>query len=339
MSKTSVQPRIVAVLGAGNFGTTISQVLAENGHRVHLWNWQKDHKPLRQIERYHENKTYLPGVRLLKNIIPTYHIDMALYAADAIFLAVPSTAMEHTISFAARSMPEKTHIVNLSKGLHPTKHKPMSQVIQSHLRPSLRKHVVTLSGPAVAEQLVHHQTTFMNIASRSKRSRDAVKELIENDFVKLVPTKDMVGIEVAGSFKNVYAILIGVCDGMKLGLNTKAALLTLGVREIEDAIVMLGGKRRTACDLAGLGDLIGTAFSRYSRNRAFGELLGKGNTVTEAKKKMRQTVEGVSATDCLYRIAAKHKKTLPLAGLVYHILHGKGDPRKKVTRFLTLLRD
>jgi glycerol-3-phosphate dehydrogenase (NAD(P)+) len=337
MKKGRFTPHIVAVLGAGNFGTAIAQVLAENGHRVHLWNWEQDHLPLKQIEKYHENRKYMPGVRILKNVVPTYKIEEAVADADIVFLAVPSMAMEHVIGFAARNISNKSIVVNLTKGLHPDMHIPMSKIISKHVRPQLRKHIVTISGPAVARQLVHHGFTMMNIASKNQSSLKKVRHVLENDFVKLIPTKDILGVEVGGSFKNVYAILIGVCEGMKLPLNTQAALLTLALGEIEDMIHAMGGKRATAHELAGLGDLIGTALCKESRNHRFGHYLAKGLTVAQARKKVGQTVEGIDAVKCLHSLARAHKQNLPIAHLVHSLVNGKGDVKKKMERFLKQL--
>ena len=337
MYKNKNKPKVVTVLGAGNFGTAISQVLAENGHRVNLWNWEQDHLPLKQIEKYHENKKYMPGIKLLKNIVPMYRLDMALHATNAVFFAVPSMSMEHVVSFASRSIESKSIFVYFSKGLHPELHKPMSSIIGKHVRPALKKKIVTISGPAVAEQLIHHHVSMMNIAGKNRGSVNQVKNILENDFVKLVPVKDMIGIEVAGSFKNVYAVLMGVCDGMKHGLNTKAGLLAFAMSEIGDVVHALGGKRKTAHELAGLGDLVGTAFSQYSRNRQFGEYIGKGLSRKKALSKMKQTVEGINATHCLHSIAKKNGIKLPLASLVYSIVFGRGDARKKMQNFLKKL--
>lgn len=337
LKKNKKKPRIVAVLGAGNFGTAIAQVLAENGHRVHIWNWEQDHVPLKQIEQYSENKKYLPGVKLLKQIIPIYNLHEALYATEAIFFAVPSIAMEHVVSFGSRSISNTSALVTLSKGLHSDLQLPMSTIISKHVRPTLRKHIVVVSGPSVAEQIVHHHITMLNIAGNNLSSVRKVSNLLENDFVKLIQVNDIIGVEIAGSFKNVYAILMGVCDGMGLGLNTKAALLTFALSEIEDTIVALGGKRETANEIAGLGDLIGTVFSKYSRNRQYGEYLGKGIRPKKAKGEMNQTVEGIVATHCLYEIAKRKNLHLHLAQLVHSMIFGNVDVRKKMNLFLKKL--
>lgn len=144
----------------------------------------------------------------------------------------------------------------------------------------------------------------------------------------------MIGVEVGGSFKNVYAIAVGMCDGLGLGLNTKAALLTYALREIADLIRAMGGKRDAAYELAGVGDLIGTSLCPESRNRTFGEYLGKGMSGKQALKRMKQTVEGVDAANCLLRLAERHKVDAPFAKTIFACFNTKGDPRLTFKKFL-----
>lgn len=328
-------PSIVAVLGAGNFGTAIAQVLAENGHRVHLWNWEQEHEPLQQIEKYQENKRYLPGIKLLKRIVPTYQIGDALRGAEVVFLAVPSSAMDNTLSFAGRHIGKKTIIVNVSKGFDLETREPMSCVISRHLPPALRKQLVTVSGPAVANQLVAHHVTIMNVASKNQHCIDRVHEILGNPFLRLVETTDILGVEVGGLCKNVYAVGFGMCDGLGVELNMKAALVTVAVREMAAAMRALGGKSHTAYELAGLGDLIGTGFNKTSRNCRFGTYLGQGHTTREAHDEIKQTVEGVNASACLHWIEAQHKLSLPFADAVYRAIHTKADPVKVMQKYLS----
>ncbi|MFH1946800.1 MAG: NAD(P)H-dependent glycerol-3-phosphate dehydrogenase [Candidatus Magasanikbacteria bacterium] len=328
------QKQTIAVLGAGNMGTAVAQVLADNGHEVRIWNWEGEHLPLKQIEKYGENKKYLPRVKLSKNIIPKFELKEALSEAEIVFFVVPSGAMEHTISFASRSIEHKTILVDVSKGVEPQSLRLIPHIIIKHVRPELRKNVVTISGPAVAGQMVKKQFTAMNIASKNKKAIKKVVEAMNNEYIKLIPTNDVIGVEIGGSFKNVYAIVVGMCDGMGYGLNTKAALLTKSLEEIANLIQAMGGRKHTAYELAGLGDLIGTALCPESRNRTLGEYLGKGMKGPQAQKKMRQTVEGVSATLCLLKLARKHKVRVPLAEMVNECLSTKGDPRKIFHNFL-----
>jgi len=329
-----IKKNIVAVLGAGNMGTAVAQVLADNGHEVRIWNWEGEHTPLKQIEKYSENKKYLPGVKLSKNIIPKYKIKEALQGADIVFFVVPSGAMEHTISFAARSIEHNTVLVDVSKGIEPQSLRLIPHIIMKHVRPDLRKNVVTISGPAVAGQMVKKQFTAMNIASKNKKAIKKVMEAMSNEYIKLVPTNDVIGVEVGGSFKNVYAIVAGMCDGMGYGLNTKAALLTKSLEEIANLMQAMGGRKHTAYELAGLGDLIGTSLCPDSRNRTLGEYLGSGIKGHQAIKKVKQTVEGVDATLCLLKLARKNKIRVPLAEMVNECLSTKNDPRKIFNNFL-----
>lgn len=328
------QKYIIAVLGAGNMGTAMAFVLAGNGHEVKIWNWEQDHQPLRQIEKFHENKKYLPGVKLPDNIKPTYQIDRALAGAEAVFMVVPSGAMEYTISFAARSIKHNAVIVDVSKGVEPESLRLIPHLIIKHVRPALKRNVVTISGPAIASQMVAKSYTAMNVAGKNRRAIRRVVEVLQNDYVKLVPTSDVIGVEAGGSFKNVYAIAVGICDGLGYGLNTKAALLTNALAELADLIKAMGGRRQTAYELAGLGDLMATAFSHESRNRQFGEYLGQGLNRAQAGKKMKQTVEGVAAAQCLSRLMKKYRLHGPLADMVYACLRTTGDPRRIFRKFI-----
>ncbi|MFA7244645.1 MAG: NAD(P)H-dependent glycerol-3-phosphate dehydrogenase [Candidatus Magasanikbacteria bacterium] len=325
---------LVTVLGAGNMGTAIAQVLADNGNIVNIWNWEGDIEPLEQIEKHHENKKYLKGVKLSEKIIPKYKIDEALENSEIVFLAIPSNVLEHTIAFASRNIKNRTIVVDLSKGIDAKSLQITSFVIAKHLRTGLKKNVVTVSGPAIASQMVDKKFTAMNIASKNSRAIKKVREIMENDYIKLVPTKDVIGVDVGGSFKNVYSIAIGMCEGLGYGLNTKAALLTYAIREIADITKAMGGKRHTAYGLAGLGDLIGTSLCEDSRNHRFGKYLGQGMTADKAKEKVNQTVEGIEAANCLVRLSEKFNLDTPFAYTIYHCITSKHDPRRAFENLL-----
>jgi len=328
------QKQIVAVLGAGNMGTAIAQVLADNGNEVRIWNWEGDHIPLRQIEKNRENKKYLPGVKLSKNIIPKNKIEEALENAEVVFFVVPSGAMEYTISFAARSIKNNAILVDISKGIEPNSLRLIPHIIIKHVRPELKKNVVTVSGPAVAGQMVAKQFTAMNIASKNKKAIKKVIEVFANKYIRLIPTTDVVGVEIGGSFKNVYAIAVGMCDGMGYGLNTKAAILTKSLEEIANLIGAVGGRKHTAYELAGLGDLIGTSLCSDSRNRTLGEYMGQGMTAKKALKKIKQTTEGIDATKCLLRLAKKHKVEVPFAKMIGKCIDTTGNPKNILHNYL-----
>ena len=326
--------RKLAVLGAGNMGTALAKALSENGHQVNIWNWEGDLSPLKQIEKYHENKKYLPGFKLSKNITPYFKIADALKDVEVVFFVVPSVAMSHTVAFASRNVPKDAVLVDLSKGIDVNTLEITTDVIAKNVCPSLRSNIVSVSGPAIALQMANRQYTAMNIASKNKKAIKKVMDVMVNDYIKLVPTDDVIGVEIGGSFKNAYTIAAGMCDGMKLGLNTKAALLTKALSEISLLIKAAGGREHTAYELAGVGDLIGTALCPISRNRTFGEYLGKGFTGEQALKKIKQTVEGVNAVHCLIRLAKKHNVQVPFAEAIAGCVNTKNDPRRYFMDFL-----
>lgn len=327
----------IAVLGAGNMGTAIAKIISENGHFVNIWNWEGDHEPLKQIQLYHENKKYLPGIKLSDKVVSYFEIEETLVDADIIFFAIPSNVLEYTISFAARNIKNNSVLVDLSKGLEPHSLTLMTKVIAKHVRPKLKNNIVSLSGPSVATQMAKGNYTAMNIASKNRRAMKKVIDVLSNKFIKLIPTTDVIGVEVGGSFKNVYAIAMGMCDALGYSLNTKAALLTRAIDEIADLISAMGGRRKTAYELAGLGDLIGTALCPDSRNRIFGEYLGSGMSGKAALQRVKQVVEGVSATNCLIQLAQKYKVETPLAEMVYLAINSSKNPRKIMSDFLVRL--
>ncbi|MBI2436998.1 MAG: NAD(P)H-dependent glycerol-3-phosphate dehydrogenase [Candidatus Magasanikbacteria bacterium] len=324
----------IAVLGAGNMGTAIAQVLADNGHTVRIWNWEGDREPLEQIQTFHENKKYLKGIILSKKIIPEFAIADALEDADFVFLAIPSCVLEHTIGFATRNIPNEAIIVNTSKGICPETLRPMSSVLSAHLNTLQHNNFVTISGPAVAMQMAEKRFTAMNIVSKNADAVRSVQTVLGNSYIKLFPLTDIVGVEVGGTFKNAYAIAMGICDGMQLGSNAKAALLTFSLHELNVLIHAMGGKNGTAYELAGLGDLIGTSFAETGRNRSFGEYLGRGLTTDEAKEKISQTIEGLSAVHCLIQLVRTYHIDAPFAHAIYHAVENKHDPRVGFKRFL-----
>ncbi len=329
--------KVLAVLGAGNMGTAVAKVLADNKHQVRIWNWEGDHEPLKQIAKYHENKKYLPGIKLPANVQACYKIEEALHEADVVFFVVPSGVMEHTLSFAARSIKNRAVLVDVSKGIEPHSLQLTPYLIAKHVRPALKHNVVTISGPAIARQMAEKKWTAMNIASKNKKAIAVVMEVLENEYIKLIPTADVVGVEVGGSFKNVYAIAMGICDANDYGLNTKAALIVNAIGEIATLIKAMGGKKQTAYELAGLGDLIGTSLCPDSRNRTFGEYLGKGLSGVAALKKVKQTVEGVEASKCLIRLGERHGVKLPFAEMVYECIFGKRKARQVLAQYLKQL--
>ncbi len=334
MSNTKL---VVAVLGAGNMGTAISQVIAQNGYQVNLWNHEGDKEPLEQIEKYSENKKYLLGVKLSKNIFPQPDIAKAVEKVKIVFFVVPSFFMEAVVKKASKYLQLRTVCVDVSKGLDEKSLGLIPDIIKKNLPVLSRPLVATISGPAIAGDMARGGFTAMNVASASIDSIKLIKQVLENNNLKLFPSKDIIGIEVTGSFKNVYAIAMGLCDGLKLPMNTKAALLVFALREISALVKKMGGQASTVYDLAGLGDLVGTGLCVSSRNRHFGELIALGNNIETAIKQVGQVVEGVKAAKVLHELGKKYKIKTPFAEMIFRVSSGKLKSKEAMNRFLRSL--
>ncbi|MDD4477150.1 MAG: NAD(P)H-dependent glycerol-3-phosphate dehydrogenase [Patescibacteria group bacterium] len=321
----------VSVLGAGNMGTAVAQVLALNGNEVFLWNHEGDIEPLRQIAEFHENKKYFSGIKLSENIKPEQNLKEALKNAEAVFFCVPSDFTESVAKRAAEFVKKGTVCVDTSKGLDEKTLSLIPNVMKKHLRGCP---VVSLSGPSIAGDMARGFFTAMDAASDDLKAIDKIKKIIENKNLRLKATKDVVGVEIGGAFKNVYAIVIGVCDGLGLPLNTKSAILTSALKEMAILAKKAGGKEETIFGLSGFGDLVGTGLAPLSRNRRFGECLASGMNKDEAFKKVGQTVEGVSACKVLRVLGRKHKIRMPLAEMIFAIVWNNKNAKTELEKFL-----
>ncbi len=314
----------IAIIGAGNMGTAIAKVLAENNKYVKIWNWSGDLKPLRDIDKYNENKKYLKGVKLPKNLKTEDNLEKILLWADIIFVALPSSVVKQNLQVLSSIFLNNNKVfVDLSKGLENNEMEIIPKIIRDLLPEKLKNNVVGVSGPAIARQIANQKLTFMNIAGYSQLIVKKVQNVLQNSYLRLIPIDDLIGLELAGSFKNVYAILIGVLDALEYDLNTKSAVLVSALNEMSDLIVKIGGKKETIYSLAGLGDLIGTSLCQISRNRSFGFYLGQGYNLNQAKDKVGQVVEGIEAVKILLKLGKQKKQNLPVAKLVNDILEEK----------------
>jgi len=328
----------VSVLGAGNMGTAVAQVVAGNGFSVSLWNHAGDLLPLQQIEKYGENRKYLKGIKLSRNISAEQDMKEAIRGAGVVFLVVPSFCVDTIARQMSKFVRAGTVCVDVSKGLVEKPIGLVTDMISSNLPVSCKKKLTTISGPAIARDMASGSFTAMNVASSSTASINLVKSVMENNNLKLLVSDDMIGVELAGSFKNAYAIVFGMCEGLNLLMNTKSALLVYALAEIDSLIVKMGGKSGTVYGLAGLGDLVGTGFCLKSRNHRFGMYLAKGLSVDRALKKVGQVVEGKTAVMLLCKLAKKKGIKVPLANMINSITSGKTkDVKKELNKYLSKL--
>ncbi len=321
------------VIGAGAWGTALATVLADAGHDVLVW----AHEPnvVDDINERHENRTFLPGTHLDPSIRATRDLTSAVSERRLIVSVAPA---QHTARLAAQwgpLAPRDALVVCASKGIELGTGRLLSQVLDEALPAALRPRASFLSGPSFAREVAERQPTVVVVAARDEAIAEEVQHLVARPTFRVYRSTDVVGVEVGGALKNVMAIATGVCDGMGLGHNARAALITRGLTELTRLAVRLGANPITLMGLAGMGDLVLTCTADLSRNRTVGLALGQGRALEEVLGAMPQVVEGVTTAQAAHDLAARLGVEVPIIDEVHAILH-EGRPLKgAVERLMT----
>jgi len=317
----------VAVLVAGSWGTALASVLAANQLDVMMWTRGEDQA--NEINSKHTNARYLPDAELSPRIQATSDMEAAVEGAIAVLIVAPSSAMRAvTNQLKAYYKPEML-VIHATKGFETESLKRMSTVISEELECEEGR-VVVLSGPSHAEEVVKRCPTTVVVASLDKSSAEAAQALFMNAYFRVYTNRDMLGVELAGAFKNIIALGAGMSDGLQFGDNAKAALLTRGLAEITRIGVEMGANPLTFSGLAGIGDLVVTATSKHSRNWRAGSMLGQGQKLDDVLKSMGMVVEGIRTTQAAYFISQKYGVQMPIADQLYHVLFQERQPRDAV---------
>jgi glycerol-3-phosphate dehydrogenase (NAD(P)+) len=323
----------ITVLGAGSWGLTLSCLLAENAHRVVVWELFRDRAD--EIRTTRESKRFLPGIRIPESIPVESDLGRALLDADLVLFAVPSHGVRDTARGAAEafSFMDKTLVVNAAKGFEEHTLRRMSEVLAEEL-PVPPERILTLAGPSHAEEVSRHMPTSVVSAGTNEVHAKTVQRVFFRPYFRVYTNSDVVGVETAVAVKNIIAIAAGVCDGLGYGDNTKAALLTRGLVEITRLGVAVGGRIETFFGLAGIGDLIATSISPHSRNRHVGEKIGRGRKLDEVLAEMVMVAEGVRTTRAVVELAAKLHVELPITSAVHEVLFAGRDPRDAIDELM-----
>ncbi|PKM08747.1 MAG: glycerol-3-phosphate dehydrogenase [Gammaproteobacteria bacterium HGW-Gammaproteobacteria-4] len=307
----------VAVLGAGSWGTALAMLLARNGHDACLWG--RDQAQMQAIALRHENPRYLPGIPLPGNLRATDVMADAIAGAHWLLVAVPSHAFADTLRMLATLRPSVAGIAWASKGFEPGSGRFLHEVARDHVGEAVPLAVIT--GPSFAREVAQGLPTAVTVHGLDDVFATQVAEALHGPTFRAYTGNDMLGAELGGAMKNVLAVATGVADGMALGLNARAGLITRGLNEMLRLNVALGGRAETLIGLAGLGDLVLTCTGDLSRNRRLGLALGKGQSVAAAVAAIGQVVESVQTVDEVMRLAERHGLDLPISALVQQVLH------------------
>ena len=315
--------RTVAVLGAGSWGTALAVHLGRIGHRVRLW--ARDPALAREIAARRANAIYLPDVDLPDCVWVSDALDEALAGTDLVVSAIPSHGCRAVLRAAAPYILPRATIVSATKGLEAETLLRMSEVIGQEL--GADRPVVVLSGPSFAVEVARQLPTAVLAASADAQATEAVQAEFRASYFRLYGSADLVGVEIGGAMKNVIAIAAGVVEGLGLGHNALAALITRGLAEITRLATAAGGRRETTAGLSGLGDLVLTCTGSLSRNRHVGSELARGRGLADILAGMKMIAEGVNTTKAALALGERHGVELPIATQMAAVLDGHTDVR------------
>lgn len=316
----------MAVLGAGSWGTAIAVHLGRCGHRVRLW--ARDPRLVADVRARRANAVYLPDVTLPASVVVGESLEEALEGVDVAVVAIPSHGCRAVMQAAARCLRPHATIVSATKGLEPRTFLRMSEVIAEEL--GGQRPVVVLSGPSFASEVAQQLPTVLVVASQDGHATELVQSEFRGPALRLYASADVVGVEIGGAMKNVIAIAAGVVEGLGLGHNALAALITRGLAEITRLACAAGGQRETTAGLSGLGDLVLTCTGTLSRNRHVGIELARGRELRDIVSGMKMIAEGVNTTGAALALGARFGVELPIATQMAAVLEGRSDVRSAV---------
>ncbi|PMQ01650.1 MAG: glycerol-3-phosphate dehydrogenase [Dictyoglomus sp. NZ13-RE01] len=323
--------KIITVLGAGSWGTALSIVLSQKGYKIRLWN--KNKQLIEEIEKDRENKKYLLGIKIPHNVDLEADLEKALYKSDIVLFTVPSHAFREILKLAKPYIRKETVVVNGAKGLEVDTLYRLSEVYQEEMPANYLNYSV-ISGPSHAEEVSRNMPTALVVSAFNKKIQEYVQETFMLPTLRIYTNNDLVGVELGGALKNVIALATGILEGIGFGDNAKAALITRGLAEITRLGVKLGANPITFSGLTGLGDLIVTCTSWYSRNRRAGIEIGKGKKLDEVLSSIGMVVEGVKTTKAVYELSKIYNVDMPITEQTYYVLYENLSPLSAVQNLL-----
>jgi glycerol-3-phosphate dehydrogenase (NAD(P)+) len=331
--RVDVEKIKIGVVGAGSWGTALADLLGHKGFKIDLWVFEKDVKE--QIESSRENKVFLPGVSLSRNIFPSNDLAGVVTEKNLVLVVVPSHLMRETGKKIQGDISPETIVVSASKGIENKTHLTMSGVLRQILYDTPEDSFAVLSGPSFVREVAEKVPTVVAAASKDQTVARFVQNVFATPYFRVYTNNDMIGVELGGAVKNVIAIASGVIEGLGLGLNARAALITRGLTEMRRLGLKLGANPRTFAGIAGVGDLVLTCTGDVSRNYTVGKKIGEGMKLNEILSEMRMVAEGVKTAKSVYNLSRILGVEMPICHEVYRILYEDLSPKKAVHRLMT----
>lgn len=318
------------VVGAGAWGTALANLLAENGHQTTLWAFEPDVSE--SVSAHWENRRFLPGIPLHPELRATSALDSACEGAELVLFAPPSHVLRQVAAQAARWIPESARLVVATKGIERDRLALMTDVVGEEIP---GRAIVALSGPSFAIEVAQHLPTAIVAASADAAAALHTQQALSTSAFRVYTQTDVIGVELGGALKNVMAVATGIVDGLQLGFNARAALITRGLAEMTRLGVRLGAEPATFAGLAGVGDLVLTCTGSLSRNRSVGIEIGRGATLSEVLQGRETVAEGVTTTESAKALAAREGIEMPIVNAVHRVLFEKQPARWALVELMT----
>lgn len=323
----------IAVLGAGSWGTTLAGLLAEKGLEVTLW--ARTPELARSISKTRENSPYLPGLKLSEKLKATSSLEEALKGSSMVVSAIPSHGIRKVFEKASAYMSGSSIVVSATKGIEEGTLHTASWILKERLPETRYEKIVVLSGPSFAREVSQKLPAAVCAASTSSFSASRVQQVFSTGHFRVYTNTDVVGVELGGALKNVIAIAAGISDGLGLGNNARAALITRGLAEITRLGVRMGARSQTFAGLSGMGDLVLTCTGALSRNYTVGFEIGRGRTLEDVVGSMRMVAEGVKTSGAVKSLAFMQSVEMPIAEEVWKVLHAGKSAKEAVLELMT----
>lgn len=320
----------IAIVGSGSWSVALAIHMSRLGHNIKIWSFLKEEADL--INNEHKCK-FLPEINLPKNIVATQSFEECVKNSDYVFHVTPSKVVRDTVKQYKKFL-DKQPIIMCSKGFEMDTLNTLDEILVEELP---NNPIAVFSGPSHAEEVSKEVPTAMVLASKNNKLLSELQELLMNENMRIYLSNDVKGVELGGALKNIIAFCAGILVGMNLGDNSFAALLTRGLTEIARLGNALGGKTETFYGLSGLGDLIVTCSSQFSRNRKAGMLIGAGKTIEETQKEVGMTIESIDNIEVAYKLAKMYGIDMPIVNIVYDVLYNRLQPREGVK--MLMMRD
>lgn len=322
----------ITILGGGSWGSALAATIAKKNYPIKIWG-RGDFA--QNFNATHKNERYLPGIEMPENIIATSSLGNAITSAEVLIIALPSKCLREVLHLAKPHIKKEPLIIQAGKGLESSSGMRGSEVIRDVLGGDIASKLVVLSGPNLAMEIANGEPTATVLASKCEECATKAQNVISSDILRAYRSCDVVGVELGGAIKNILAIGAGLCDGLGYGDNTKASLVTRGIVEMKRLSVVEGADGRTFMGLSGIGDLIATCSSKFSRNLTLGRMLGSGKTLDESLRELNQVAEGVATCNATYNLSQRYNISMPITWEIYRVLFEGKSPTEAVKTLMS----